>query len=308
MKTLVLISCLSFAAGSFQIDCEFGKPCQDICPSGQVVSDFTVGAKPWAASSAPQGFRFRITCKTPNRELVSETPFISSLDSTSHLLYRDISFADARHLAKSYPSPKTELSRDLSCPETAQMDLIFLIDASVSISRKNFEEQKQFVKNFISSYRIEPDWTRVALITFAGEARTEFTMTNVTQNLQAVLKAVSLARFVGGGTDLSKALEAAQEIISADPMPRFRASKAVILVTDGGHTSRGMPPYIPARRLRQNGVDIFAVSPTRPASLSQLRSIVQHKRRLYPLQAFDNLPAAASRLSIDICQSVLSLE
>jgi hypothetical protein len=50
-------------------------------------------------------------------------------------------------------------------------EMIFLIDASSSIGKENFDNEISFVKRLLSDFNVSFNYTRVALITFSSKSK-----------------------------------------------------------------------------------------------------------------------------------------
>jgi len=71
----------------------------------------------------------------------------------------------------------------------ADLDLVFLIDSSGSISFSNFKKVKAFTKRIVESFKIGESQTRVSIINYSMYAQVEISLKNGT-NLTSVLKAI----------------------------------------------------------------------------------------------------------------------
>lgn len=80
------------------------------------------------------------------------------------------------------------------------------MDASGSIGLENFEKVKQFIKQVVQTFDVDPQYTRVALIEYSTNARIEFKL-NEYGNLTMLLDAVDNINYSGGGTATSDAIE-----------------------------------------------------------------------------------------------------
>ena len=85
-------------------------------------------------------------------------------------------------------------------------DVVFVVDASGSIGRDNFDKVKQFIKEVIMTFDVDARYTRVALIEYSSLANIEFKLNDKT-NMTDLLDAVDHVNYSGGGTSTSDALE-----------------------------------------------------------------------------------------------------
>jgi len=80
------------------------------------------------------------------------------------------------------------------------------VDASGSIGLENFAKVKQFIKQVVMTFDVDPQYTRVALVEFSSQARIEFNF-NEKSNLTELLDAIDNINYSGGGTVTSDAIE-----------------------------------------------------------------------------------------------------
>ena len=85
-------------------------------------------------------------------------------------------------------------------------DVVFVVDASGSIGLENFAKVKQFIKQVVMTFDVDPQYTRVALVEFSSQARIEFNF-NEKSNLTELLDAIDNINYSGGGTVTSDAIE-----------------------------------------------------------------------------------------------------
>ena len=83
---------------------------------------------------------------------------------------------------------------------------MFVVDASGSIGLENFAKVKQFIKQVVMTFDVDPQYTRVALVEFSSQARIEFNF-NEKSNLTELLDAIDNINYSGGGTVTSDAIE-----------------------------------------------------------------------------------------------------
>lgn len=55
--------------------------------------------------------------------------------------------------------------------KTKRMDIVFLIDSSSSVGKKNFHSELKFVKKFLSDFNVSYNHTRVAIVTFSSQGK-----------------------------------------------------------------------------------------------------------------------------------------
>ena len=85
-------------------------------------------------------------------------------------------------------------------------DVVFVVDSSGSIGRPNFEKIKEFIKDVVLTFDVDPRYTRVGLIEFSTTPSIEFKLNEKT-NLTDLIDAIDNITYSGGGTSTSDALE-----------------------------------------------------------------------------------------------------
>ena len=69
-------------------------------------------------------------------------------------------------------APGDSLSMLAEYDFTGPLDVVFAVDASVSIGPNDFADSLTFVRQLITtSINVHPDYTRIALVTFAAETQ-----------------------------------------------------------------------------------------------------------------------------------------
>lgn len=92
------------------------------------------------------------------------------------------------------------------CPEcsvSAIADLVFLVDGSWSVGRENFKHIRSFIGSLAGAFDIGEDKTRVAVVQYSTDTRTEFPLTQYTRRGD-LLQAISSLPYKGGNTMTGK--------------------------------------------------------------------------------------------------------
>lgn len=116
------------------------------------------------------------------------------------------------------------------CCGSALVDLVFVLDSSVSVGKKDFEEGIAFVKELTNLFTISKKDTRVGLVTFGTYPTTNFKLYRYTSK-EDVLKALDAVPYRQGGTYIGRALYRVNKdmIFRSDP----DLEKIVIVLSDG---------------------------------------------------------------------------
>lgn len=85
------------------------------------------------------------------------------------------------------------------CSVSAIADLAFLVDGSWSVGRENFKFIRSFIGAMAGAFDIGADKTRVAVVQYSSDTRTEF---NLNQHYKRpdLLRAIKNLPYKGGNT------------------------------------------------------------------------------------------------------------
>ena len=163
--------------------------------------------------------------------------------------------------------------------------MIFLVDASLSVSQSNFVRQKEFVKHLGRQLNIMQGRSRGALVSYGNTARISFSFDNYT-TAEQFERNVDKVPYVGGNRRTDKALEAARNLI-ASARPHFPT--LVVLLTAGRQAPGAASLVSATQPLRRPGVDIYVVSIGSDTDEFELRQVVRRPQDLIKIQEFTDL-------------------
>ncbi|XP_028415053.1 uncharacterized protein LOC114538138 [Dendronephthya gigantea] len=141
---------------------------------------------------------------------------------------------------------------------TRKVDLGFLIDSSGSVKEEDFERMKTFVKRLTDHFKISPNFTRVAVITYNSRINVRFLFSQLFESQNELDTAIDEIGYTGGGTNTGAALTIAYTVMF-NPVNGCRlsdAEKILILLTDGESFSSVEEP---SQQLKNIGVTIITV-------------------------------------------------
>lgn len=88
---------------------------------------------------------------------------------------------------------------------SAIADLVFLVDGSWSVGRENFRHIRSFIASLAGAFDIGEDKTRVAVVQYSTDTRTEFNLTQYNRRGD-LLQAINSLPYKGGNTMTGKVL------------------------------------------------------------------------------------------------------
>lgn len=143
------------------------------------------------------------------------------------------------------------------------VDLVVCLDVSRSmLARDVAPDRLTRAKGEIHALTRRVGADRLALVVFAGEARTLVPLTRDLRTFDAMVADADPRLVEKGGTDLAAALDAADGVLTGgdgvgDPAASERGARAIVLVTDGeDHEGRGLAA---AARRRERAVAVHVV-------------------------------------------------
>lgn len=85
------------------------------------------------------------------------------------------------------------------CSKSAIADLVFLVDGSWSVGRENFKYIRNFLGAVAGAFDIGEDKTRVAVVQYSTDTRTEFNLNQYFKRAE-LLQAIRNLPYKGGNT------------------------------------------------------------------------------------------------------------
>uniref|UniRef100_A0A3B3CAB0 Collagen, type XIV, alpha 1a n=1 Tax=Oryzias melastigma TaxID=30732 RepID=A0A3B3CAB0_ORYME len=188
------------------------------------------------------------------------------------------------------------------CSVSAIADLVFLVDGSWSVGRENFKHIRSFIGSLAGAFDIGEDKTRVAVVQYSTDTRTEFPLTRYTRRGD-LLQAINSLPYKGGNTMTGDALDyLIKNIFTEAAGSRKGFPKVAMIITDGKSQD---PVEEYARRLRNIGVEIFVLG-IKGADEDELREIAStpHAKHVYNVPNFDLIQEVQKSIITEVCSGV----
>lgn len=192
------------------------------------------------------------------------------------------------------------------CVETCRnhLDLVVIMDSSGSIQSNDFQEQKNFVNNFIQSLDLEFNRTRVGLINFSNQVETLFYLNDNLTRGEISRKVYSAKHFqLATQTDLALK-EANQNVLVVEKgmrNPVYGVPKAVVIITDGASIDPEQT-LSQANRLKHRGFNLIAVGIGPLLNIKGLTDISSSLNDLFLANDFQHTSSILSSLSRQTCR------
>ncbi|GFR96541.1 collagen alpha-5(VI) chain [Elysia marginata] len=185
-----------------------------------------------------------------------------------------------------------EVDLDLKAEEDPlyPADIVFINDASGSVGADNFQKTLRFIANVVNEFDIGPYNAQIGSVTFESSAHHEFNL-NTFSNKQDTLNRVKNTLFTSGGTNTHMALDYARtySFTQANGMRTFAAQIAIV-ITDGDSNNK-QATITSAKRLRNEGITVFAIGVGDGYNLDELNAIATDPDSLhvFSVDNFDSL-------------------
>lgn len=188
-------------------------------------------------------------------------------------------------------------------------DIVFVLDASSSVSKEDYNKGKAFIKELMSSFSISDDLIRVGLVAFNQFVHIAFHLNKISEPGQT---ATSLRNLVDNATDIQvgtfthKALQAVrEEMFLPDKGDRPDVPNIVIVLTDG-RSRKPEETVKEAAMLRENGTLMFAIAVGQWRSDTELQVLASKPAPQYKftVETFDGLETIRSSLSEKTCKGL----
>ncbi|XP_035826806.1 uncharacterized protein LOC101848762 [Aplysia californica] len=182
-------------------------------------------------------------------------------------------------------------------------DILFVVDASGSVTAPNFQKTLTFVENTVNGLKIGPADTQIGMVTFDTKPYLQFHF-NKFSDKQSIINRVKATTYTKGGTNTDKALKYATDtsFTTANGM-RPNAAHIAIVVTDGQSQSAAATAA-EAKRLRDKGITVFSIGVGGGAKQSELNAIASDpdKDHVFVVTNFDSLNQIKGSLQQKACE------
>uniref|UniRef100_A0A8C1P762 Collagen alpha-1(XII) chain n=1 Tax=Cyprinus carpio TaxID=7962 RepID=A0A8C1P762_CYPCA len=188
------------------------------------------------------------------------------------------------------------------CSVSAIVDLVFLVDGSWSVGRENFKFIRSFIGAMAGAFDIGEDKTRVAVVQYSSDTRTEFNL-NQYYRRPDVLRAIKNLPYKGGNTMTGDAMDyLVKNTFIAAAGARKGFPKVAMIITDGKSQD---PVGEYAERLRNIGVEIFVLG-IKGADEDELKEMASapHSKHIYNVPNFDMINQVQRELITQVCSGV----
>ena len=187
----------------------------------------------------------------------------------------------------------------------SEFEVGFVIDSSASLFR-DYQKEKEFVKNFVSLFEITKAGNRAGAVIFSDRAELMMKLSDFVSS-QSFNRAVDDLPLLGGTTRIDMGLKKAfSDLFSVDNGMRPRASKLLVLLTDGKQSpdSDIASPYEAMRPFHEEGIKVIVIGIGPKVDKDELMSLVTDRKHFYHAKDFDELLSKGfmKNLTFDSCK------
>ncbi|XP_030917471.1 collagen alpha-1(XXII) chain, partial [Geospiza fortis] len=190
--------------------------------------------------------------------------------------------------------------------KSVHYDLVFLLDASSSVGKEDFEKVRQWVSNLVETFEIGPDKTRVGVVRYSDRPTTEFDLGKY-KTREEIKEAARQIQYYGGNTNTGDALRYITTYsFSKEAGGRLSdrtVKKVAILLTDGRSQDFVLDP---ATAAHQAGIRIFAVG-VGEALKEELDEIASEPKsaHVFHVSDYNAIDKIRGKLRRRLCENVL---
>ncbi|XP_056376656.1 collagen alpha-6(VI) chain-like [Hyla sarda] len=187
-----------------------------------------------------------------------------------------------------------------SCKKAEIADIIFLVDASISITVSQFKIMQRFMEAVVNDSMIGKDYVRLGVVTYSTTPEEQFSL-NTYSTKSDVRKAIYEIKRTKGLTYTATALEYTQGRFDPAYGGRPNVSDIIILITDGATSGPDKPKLdtVP-QTLRNKGIIIFAVG-VGSAKKEELEKISGQPDRWFLVEDYSSLEGLHGNITQVVC-------
>ncbi|KAK7915722.1 hypothetical protein WMY93_011483 [Mugilogobius chulae] len=202
--------------------------------------------------------------------------------------------------------PKTGKTGQQPKCKSGPVDLVFLIDSSRSVRPHEFETMRKFMIDILNELDIGLDATRVGVVQYSSQVRTEFSL-NTHSKMDAIVKNINEIIPLAQGTMTGLAIKyVMNNAFTEAEGDRPKIPNVVVIVTDGRPQDRVAEV---AAEARDKGIEIFAVGVAR-ADMTSLRAMASppFEDHVFLVETFDLIHQFGLQFQDKLCGVDLCLE
>ncbi|XP_041374199.1 uncharacterized protein LOC121387240 [Gigantopelta aegis] len=210
------------------------------------------------------------------------------------------SFCVVKEKPKATPKPITLPPPPVNC-ENTKLDLIFVLDASTSVTKPNFKLMLNFLKDFLYIASIDTGNVRVGLVIYSTRVHVQFQLNDFSSKGE-VYNAIDNTPYEHGSTNTADGLKTMRTMFSRRNGDRPDVKNVAIVITDGVSNINARRTIPEAERARDEGIHIYAIGIglTDTREIDGIASPPIEKNR-FTVQEFSELRALRDKVFQSFC-------
>ncbi|XP_046370365.2 uncharacterized protein LOC124144821 [Haliotis rufescens] len=210
-------------------------------------------------------------------------------------------------LSSPYNFTSTVNAMELGCQAlNRQLDVVFIVDTSSSLSKDDFTRAKTFLRNIVNGLNVGRNTAHVAVITFASAVNVQFNLNNYFSKAE-VFTAIGQLVYTGGATNTAGALNTAtNDVFATSRGGRDSAVKVAFLITDGQSDDRINTEHA-AENARNHGIAIYTVGVGNAVDATELQQVATPPActHSYLTNGYDIIANLKQEIQNSICRAPL---
>ncbi|KAM9435215.1 collagen alpha-1(XII) chain isoform 2-T2 [Clarias gariepinus] len=197
---------------------------------------------------------------------------------------------------------RPQVSDSIKCSPSAVADLVFLVDGSWNMGQENFKYVRSFISAMAGAFDIGEDKSRVAVVQYSTDSRTEFTLNQYLRRPE-LLRAINNLPYKGGDAMTGYALDYVLNNIFTENSGARKGFPRVAMVITAGQSQDSVEDY--AKKLRNGGVEIFTLG-INEADEEELKLMASTpwSTHVHTVSSFDLIKRMQTDLIAHVCAGV----
>ncbi|XP_060566778.1 uncharacterized protein LOC132725621 isoform X26 [Ruditapes philippinarum] len=198
---------------------------------------------------------------------------------------------------------ETTLTPDIICSSTA-LDVVFALDSSTSMGKKNFQTMLDATKSFIASADVDSGKTRFGLLIYSTSYSIKFHL-NRFRTEKEILEAMDNIEYMAGSTNTAGALKVMRnDMFSSVNGARKEADMIGIIITDGVSNINYHKVLSESDKTRRKGIILLAIG-VGLNNTKELDTIAGNPENKLNIDRFDELEFKLDTFIRSACSDVI---
>ena len=189
------------------------------------------------------------------------------------------------------------MNSEIACDMPA--DIVFLLDASDSITTKQWIKERNFVATLINSLHIHPSTIHVGIIVFSTFIGDVVPLTPF-KNKQLLVQLAKSLKQPGFGTSTNLGIAQLRKMMTLQGRRAEGTPQIAIVITDG-QSDYTEETIAQAKAAKDEGIIMIAVGISPHAMTRELESIASSRRKVFPVVDFNALVGLVNIMRDLIC-------